>query len=58
MCSGVDLVGPYRHTHNYSPLPIHYVDRAERRRRGEHTKAEDKMMSAMCWAGLGIIIEK
>ena len=27
MCSGVDLVGPYCHTHNYSSLPIHYVDR-------------------------------
>ena len=27
MCSGVDLVGPYRHTHNYSSLQIPYVDR-------------------------------
>ena len=60
MCSGVDLVGPYYHTHNYSPLPIHYVDRdhfeknvdrAGRWRRGERTKAEDKVLSPMCWAG-------
>ena len=68
LCSGVDLVGPYCHTHNYSPLPIHYVDRdrfeknyvdrAGRRRRGERTKAEDKVMSPMCWAGLDILIEK
>ena len=35
-----------------------YVDRAGRRRRGERTKAEDKMMSPMCWAGLDILIEK
>jgi hypothetical protein len=34
-------VGQYCHTHNYSPLPIHYVDRAGRRRRDERTKAED-----------------
>ena len=26
-CSGVDLLGPDCHTHNYSSLPIHYVDR-------------------------------
>ena len=68
LCSGVDLVGPYCHTHNYSPLPIHYVDkdrfeknyvdRAGRRRRGERTKAEDKVLSPMCWAGLDILIEK
>ena len=35
-----------------------YVDRAGRRRRGERTKAEDKVMSPMCWAGLDILIEK
>ena len=58
MCSGVDLVGPYCHTHNYSPLPIHYVDRARRLRRGECTKAEDKVVTPMCWAGLGILIGK
>ena len=58
LCSGVDLVGPYCHTHNYSPLPIHYVDRAGRRCRGERTKAEDKVLSPMCWAGLDILIEK
>ena len=51
-------MGPYCHTHNYSPLPIHYVDRAGRRRRGERTKAEDKVLSPMCWAGLDILIEK
>ena len=61
-------MGPYCHTHNYSPLPIHYVDwdhfkknyvdRAERRRHGERTKAEDKVLSPMCWAGLDILIEK
>ena len=58
LCSGVDLVGPYCHTHNYSPLLIHYVDRAKRRRHGERTKAEDKVLSPMCWAGLDILIEK
>ena len=58
MCSGVDLVGPYYHTHNYNPLPIHYVDRAGWWRRGERTKAEDKVLSPMCWAGLDIHIEK
>ena len=58
LCSGVDLVGPYCHTHNYSPLPIHYVDRAGRRRRGKRTKAEDKVVSPMCWVGLGILIKK
>ena len=68
MCSGVDLVGPYCHTHNYSPLSIHYVDsdrfkknyvdRAGRRRRDERTKAEDKVLSPLCWAGLDILIEK
>ena len=57
MCSGVDLVGLYCHTHNYGPLPIHYVDRAGRRRRGERTKEEDKVLSPMCWAGLDILIE-
>jgi hypothetical protein len=35
-----------------------YVDRAGRRRRGERTKAEDKVLSPMCWAGLDILIEK
>ena len=54
----MDLVGPYCHTHNYSPLPIHYVDRAGRRRRGERTKAEDKVLSPMSCAGLDILIEK
>ena len=58
MCLRVDLVGLYCHTQNYSPLPIHYVDRAGRRRRGERTKAEDKVLSPMCWAGLDILIEK
>ena len=69
MCSGVDLVGPYCHTHKYSPLPIHYVDRdrfkkknyvdrAGRRRRSERTKAEDKVLSPMCSVGLDILIEK
>ena len=58
LCSGVDLVGSYCHTHNYSPLPIHYIDMARRRRRGERTKAEDKVLSPMCWAGLDILIEK
>ena len=58
MCSGVDLVGPYNHTHNYNPLPIHYVDRdrfeknyadrAGRRHRDERTKVEDKVLSPMC----------
>ena len=57
MCSGVDLVGLYYHTQNYSPLPIHYVVRAGRRRRGERTKAEDKVLWPMCWAGLGILIK-
>ena len=56
LCSGVDLV--VCHTHNYSPLPIHYVDRAGRRCHGERTKAEDKVLSPMCWAGLHILIEK
>ena len=51
-------MGLYCHTHNYSPLPIHYVDRAGRRRRGERTKAEDKVLWPMCWAGLDILIEK
>ena len=55
-------MGPYYHTHNYSSLPIHYVDRdhfkknyvdrARRRHPGERTKAEDKVLSPMCWAGL------
>ena len=58
MCSGVDLVGPYCHTHNYSRLLIDYVDRAGRRRHGERTKAEDKVLSPMCWAGLDILIKK
>ena len=68
MCSGVDLVGPYYHTHNYSPLLIHYVDRdrlkknyfdrAGWRRHVERTKAVDKVLSPMCWAGLDILIEK
>ena len=61
-------MGSYCHTHNYSPLPVHYVDRdrfeknyvdkAGRRRCGERTKAEDKLLSPMCWAGLDILIEK
>ena len=34
-------MGPYNHTHNYNPLPIHYVDKAGRRHRCECTKAED-----------------
>ena len=61
-------MGPYCRTHNYSPLPIHYVDkdrfekncvdRAGRRRRGERTKVEDKVLSPMCWARLDILIEK
>ena len=61
-------MGSYCHTHNYSSLPIqyvdrdrfekNYVDRAGRRRRGERTKAEDKVLSPMCWAGLDILIEK
>ena len=64
----MDLVGPYCHTHNYSPLPIHYVDRdrlkknyvdrAGRRRRAERTKAEDKVLLPVCCAGLDILIEK
>ena len=68
LCSGVDLVGPYCHTHNYSSLPIHYVDkdhfeknsvdRAGRRRRDERTKPEDKVLSLMRWAGFDILIEK
>ena len=58
MCSGVDLVGPYCHTQNYNPLPIHYVHKAGRRRRSERTKTEDKLLSPMCWAGLDILIEK
>ena len=57
MCPGVDLVGLYCHTHNYSPLLIHYVDTAGRRHHGERTKAEDKVLSPMCWAGLDILIE-
>ena len=51
-------MGPYYHTHIYSVVPIHYVDRAGRWRRGERTKAEDKVMSPMCWAGLDILIGK
>ena len=51
-------MGPYCHTHNYSPLSIHYVDRVGRWCRGERTKAEDKVLSPMCWAGLDILIEK
>ena len=68
MCSGVDLVGLYCHTHNYSHLLIHYVDkdrfeknyvdRAGRWHRSERTKVEDKVLSPMCWAGLDILIEK
>ena len=34
-----------------------YVDRAGRQRRGERTKAEDKVLWPMCWAGLGILIK-
>ena len=52
------MVGLYCHTHNYSPLLIHYVDRAGPRRRGERTKADDKVPSPLCWAGLDILIEK